>query len=165
MLHKNLMLLFAIALSTGLNAQTEKKGYSSVGAYFSPSYSSRTVVLNSSYGHWEFDGSGEEPIMGFNTGLNYEYTFANGLTLESGFEYARKGYSFDSQASVLFVSPFVYYPPGTGKGRVSYDFVQIPVKVGYSFAVGERIRLFGDLGGSVGAMIFERTSVQYLEGR
>lgn len=143
------LIAFILLGTLNSHAQTTKIGASNVGLIFSPNYSCRTIKAPSE--HQSIKDSRDEnesAIFGFSGGVSYQYALRFGLTLETGAYFTRKGYRYGNIP--VTTSPDPLLSVGTMTNWIYHDFMDIPVKVGYSGKISERIRLFGNAGASFG---------------
>lgn len=145
-----IQLLAAILFGTFYGqAQTTEIGSSNIGLIFSPNYSYRTIKAPPEHQVIkETRDENESGIFGFSSGVSYQYTFRFGLTLETGAYFTRKGIRYGNVP--VTISPDPVLSIGTITNWSYMDFVDIPLKLGYSAKVSERIRLFGNAGASFG---------------
>jgi hypothetical protein len=139
----------------------EKKSVSQVGINYSVDYCYRALDSDAS-AQWIADWreENEQPVIGFNTGATYSYQFKKGLLLEGGFQYTRVGEKFEN---ITFVT---IDDDGTGDYWNYYDYVGIPIKVGYGLPIGKRLRLSIMSGISTNFFVARqvRSSVTYNDG-
>ena len=122
---KKYLILILVALSSFVNGQGHYFGFKG-GA-------SITKVNNVLY------AEDAEFRSGFTAGLSYEYKLKNNILLAADFLYMQKGYDFDiafTNEEGLLV--------GEGKSHMKYDYISLPIKVGYS--IGEKLSGFFNLG-------------------
>ena len=120
-----IIIVLIFCFLTNLNAQ-EKASKLSVGAVFGGVYAYRN--LEGSLDHIiEMRNEAESPAYGFTGGLNIAYHLSGDLALESGLEYATRGYKskgqgIDGEGNVL----------SSYKARYTYHFIDIPIMASYS---------------------------------
>lgn len=133
---KKPLAILLLSLPLIVTAQ-EKKSVSQVGINYSVDYCYRTLDGNA-YEKMIIDmrNESEVGIIGFNTGATYSYQFKKGLLLEGGFQFTRVG---EQLKSITFTTS----QGDVGEGRFAnyYDYVGIPIKIGYGLPVGKRLRL------------------------
>ena len=133
---KKPLAILLLSLPLIVTAQ-EKKPVSQVGINYSVDYCYRTLDGNA-YEKMIIDmrNESEVGIIGFNTGATYSYQFKKGLLLEGGFQFTRVG---EQLKSITFTTS----QGDVGEGRFAnyYDYVGIPIKIGYGLPVGKRLRL------------------------
>jgi hypothetical protein len=157
---KKPLAILLLSLPLIVTAQ-EKKSVSQVGINYSVDYCYRALDSDAST-QWIADWreENEHPIIGFNTGATYSYQFKKGLLLEGGFQYTRVGEKFEN---ITFVT---IDDDGTGDYWNYYDYVGIPIKVGYGLPIGKRLRLSIMSGISTNFFVARqvRSSVTYNDG-
>lgn len=120
-----IIIVLIFGFLTNLNAQ-EKASKLSVGAVFGGVYAYRN--LEGSLDHIiEMRNEAESPAYGFIGGLNIAYHLSDNLALESGIEYATRGYKskgqgIDAEGNIL----------SSYKARNTYHFIDIPIMASYS---------------------------------
>ena len=122
---KKYLILILIALSSFVYGQSHYIGFKG-GA-------SLTKVNDISY------ADDVEFRFGFTAGLSYEYKLKNNILLAADLQYIQKGYDFD----IAFTNDEGLLV-GEGKSHMKYDYISLPIKVGYS--IGERFSGFFNLG-------------------
>lgn len=99
----------------------------------------------------------ENPTIGLNTGATFQHSFKNGLIIEGGLQYIRFGEKSDS-ISVTTVDAVVV---GFGVYRNAYEYLGIPIKIGYQFPLGKRIHLSVSSGISTNFFMARQYTVHY----
>lgn len=132
--HKSLIILLC-SFPFMLTAQ-EKKPVSQVGLNYSVDYCYRTLDANPDV-QWiaNLRNKDEVGVIGLNAGATYSYQFKKGLMLEGGFQYLRVGEKYENMTFVTVDSD------GEGDFINYYDYVGVPIKIGYGLPVGKRLRL------------------------
>ena len=132
---KKPLIFLLLSLPLVVTAQ-EKKSVSQVGLNYSVDYCYRALDADASV-KWIADQRDENEVgvIGFNTGATYSYQFKKGLMLEGGFQYLRLGEKYENMTFVTIDSD------GVGDFINYYDYVGIPIKIGYGLSVGNRFRL------------------------
>ncbi len=135
MTHYKSLIILLFSVPFFLTAQ-EKKSVSQVGLNYSVDYCYRTLNADASVKWIAIARDNEETgLIGFNTGATYSYQFKKGLMLEGGFQYLRVGEKLENMALLIEGSD------GEGDFINYYDYVGIPIKIGYGLSVGKRLRL------------------------
>ncbi|MBU1370965.1 MAG: PorT family protein [Bacteroidetes bacterium] len=121
-----IVILFFNSLSK-LNAQ-ETASKLSVGAVFGGVYAYRNLEGSLDY-IIEMRNEAESPAYGFTGGLNFGYHLTDNWLLESGIEYATRGYNstaqgIDGEGNVL----------SSYKARNTYHFIDVPILASFSLS-------------------------------
>ena len=158
---KKPLAILLLSLPLIVTAQ-EKKSVSQVGINYSVDYCYRTLQAEGSV-QWiaNMNDDSEVGIIGFNTGATYSYQFKKGLLLEGSLQYTRVG---EQYKSITFTTS----QGDVGEGRFAnyYDYVGIPIKIGYALPIGKRLRLSIMSGISTNFFLARqiRSSVTYYDG-
>ena len=154
-----IILLFVVPFM--LTAQ-EKKSVSQVGLNYSVDYCYRTLDASPDV-QWIADLRNKEEVgvIGLNAGATYSYQFKKGLMLEGGFQFTRVG---DKYKNVILMT--LEGDLGQGDFINYYDYVGIPLKIGYGLPVGKRLRLSIMSGISTNFFLARQTrfTVNYYDG-
>jgi hypothetical protein len=108
----------------------------------------------------------EIPVFGFTTGLSLVFQTEKRWTFETGIQYSRKGMQ-SKKADLIWGQPDPSLPT---KVSINYrfDYLDIPFKVGYSFAqIGNKLSFFASAGISANIFLKERSAItlEYSDGR
>lgn len=155
------LILLLVSLPFVITAQ-EKRSVSQVGLNYSVDYCYRTLDANSDV-QWiaDLNDGGEVGVIGFNTGATYSYQFKKGLMLEGGFQYSRVGEQYKSITLTTSQGDI-----GEGQFANYYDYVGLPIKIGYGLQLGKRLRLSVMSGISTNFFVARhvRSTINYYDG-
>lgn len=138
---KQVMLLIAILACFTLKAQDSKQQKKVlIGFNFSPDYSYRTLKLS--------DGNSpvnvvidvrnqiEKAKFGYTTGLNVSVNVNDCVALETGVQFANKGYQTKDR-ELVYADPPAPSDPTQASLRYSYHYIGIPMRVKFSLGKGK----------------------------
>jgi len=151
-----ILLLFSFPLL--VNAQ-EKQSINKIGINYSVDYCYRKLAISDPLYQQGIVWLNEleNPTIGLNTGATFQHSFKNGLLVEGGLQYVRFGEKSDS-ISITTVDADV---AGFGVYRNKYDYIGIPIKIGYQFPLGNRIHLSVSTGISTNFFMARQYSFHY----
>jgi hypothetical protein len=172
---KKLIPVLAILCSLSADAQdafdnkatVESKGIS-VGVNFSPDFCFRTLRNNdgsSSYNLVMYlRNKNEVPMFGYSAGLNLQFNCTRHFALETGIQYAHKGYQ-TKRITLTYEQPDPNAPQHV-KTTYHYYYVDIPLKANFIFGKS-RLRFLTSGGLSTNILIKENQSMilEYADSR
>ncbi len=127
---KNIFIL-ALNLLVYSNLFAQHKGYkSAIGITFSPDYAYRSLLSTDSANKLfnDVQTHPQNAIMGFTSGLTYRRQLFGPISIETGINYTRKGWSSDSTTSQAQI-----------KNLFTYDYAVVPVKLRINLPSGRRL--------------------------
>jgi hypothetical protein len=151
---KELIVLLGMLPLVVFGQDTTGTGKVLVGITYSPDYCYRTLRSDTSVQFVaDVRNTSEIPVFGFTTGLSLVFQTEKRWTFETGIQYSRKGMQ-SKKADLIWGQPDPSLPT---KVSINYrfDYLDIPFKVGYSFAqIGNKLSFFASAG--ISANIFSR---------
>jgi len=137
--YSNKLVAFILLSFPLIGFAQEKHSINKIGINYSVDYSYRKLdAVDPTYQPgvvWRNDL--EKPKIGFNTGATFLHPFKNGIQLEGGVQYVR----FGEQSDSILITTIAVEEVGKGIYINNYDYLGIPIKIGYGFALGNRIQL------------------------
>jgi hypothetical protein len=167
---KKISLLFFTLLSFLSIAQKENNNESKfrIGIYIQPNIDYRRLF-----------GTGENEIttliidsrndyeiskIGYNIGLNTEFTITEKISIESGVSYSNKGYKSKKIDAIFPQGP---EPSGLVAVQISYlfNYIEIPLQLNYKVG-NNKLRFISSFGASINIMLSaqEKTKIFYGDG-
>lgn len=162
------ILLLSLPLAASAQEKPEKHPVTKIGINYSVDYSFRYLKTddNSEALMQEIirnRNEMEKPIVGFNAGFMFLHQFRKGLILEGGIQYSSFG---EKIPKIYTTSP--QNPEVAGEASIfnHYDYLSVPIKIGYGFQIGKRITLTAATGLSTQYFMVwrERSSLKYNDG-
>lgn len=160
---KHLLILFITILSLNASGQTsEQITKISIGFTLSPDYSFRTIKSNddNSTTRQTIKDRNDREIakFGYSTGLNITFHFSNHIGLETGVQYANKGYK-TKEMDLIFEQPDPS-PPKKATIVYSYQYLGIPIIARFTFGKS-KIRFTSGAGIMTNFLINTKNTAHY----
>jgi hypothetical protein len=133
-----------------------------IGLNATPEMGYRIIMVNGSSSA-SLRNQTEEPKMGFSAGLTVIYNFSKKIGLETGLQYASRGYIYKTDD--FFSDPFLLMPE-TIESKYSWNYLEIPVRA--VFTSGEKkVKFLASAGATAGFFLNARstTIIKYLNGQ
>lgn len=164
MIHSHKRAIFLLLSLPLVGYAQEKHSINKIGINYSVDYSYRKLdAADPIYQQgvvWRNDL--ENPTIGLNTGATFVHQFKKGLVLEGGIQYVR----FGEQSDSISITTIAIEEVGKGIYINNYDYLGIPIKIGYAFPLGNRIHLSVSSGISTNFFIARhyRFNANYYDG-
>jgi len=157
---KSLIVFFLLGMASHTYAQSSNVGRVQIGVNFSPDVCFRTLQNNDGSARSEFvikqNNEREIPKFGYTAGANVCFNLSSFFSLETGIQYANKGY----QTKYLPQDPNLIFPvpepnmPDKIKFIYNFHYIDIPLKANFMLGTN-RLRFLASVGLTVNTFISE----------
>ena len=154
------IIILTTYVSFGQTSDAISTGKIALGLTFSPDYSYRTLISESSF-RWltELRDSTEIPKFGYTTGLSLIYKFKDRILLETGLCLSDKG-----EKTKIKELDYGETDPTFPTDRITlnyhYYYLDLPIKANYIVLKGN-VQIFVSAGLSTNIFLFQRTKIKF----